>query len=45
MLGEQAKYKIRIIKLNNTKHGEMDNNANTEQRKEINNYIIDFLNN
>lgn len=42
---EQAKYKIRIIKLNNTKHGEMDNNANTKQRNEINNYIIDFLNN
>jgi predicted peptidase len=42
---EQLKYKMKIIMLPNTKHGEMDNDANPEQRKEINNYIMSFLKN
>jgi len=41
---EQVRYEMKIIKLNNTKHGEMDNDANNEQRKEINNHIMAFLN-
>lgn len=41
---EQTKYGIKIIKLNNTKHNDMGNDANQEQRKEINNYILSFLN-
>jgi hypothetical protein len=43
-LEEQQKYKMRIIKLVNTIHNDMDDHANAEQRKEINNYILDFLN-
>ena len=35
---------MKIIKLPNTTHNEMDNNANDEQRKEIQNYILAFLN-
>lgn len=42
---EQKKYGIKIIKLFNTLHNDMDNHANTAQRKEINNYILSFLNN
>jgi predicted esterase len=41
---EQTKYGMKIIKLNNTIHNDMNNNANEKQRKEINNYIIGFLN-
>lgn len=43
-LEEQKKYKMRIIKLQNTTHNDMDDHATTEQRKEINEYILDFLN-
>jgi predicted peptidase len=41
---EIKKYKMRIVKLANTTHNEMDDNANNEQRKEIQNYILNFLN-
>jgi predicted esterase len=41
---EIKKFGIKIIKLHNTKHDEMDDNANTEQRKEIQNYLLKFLN-
>jgi peptidoglycan/xylan/chitin deacetylase (PgdA/CDA1 family)/predicted esterase len=42
---EIKKFSIKIIKLPNTTHNEIDDNANNEQRKEIQNYILDFLNN
>jgi len=42
-LEEQEKYKMRIIKLQNTIHNDMDDHATAEQRKEINDYILDFL--
>lgn len=42
-LEEQKKYGITIIKLNNTIHNDMDDNANEAQRKEINEYIMRFL--
>ena len=42
---EQKKFGITVIMLNNTKHSEMDNDANEDQRKEINDYIIGFLKN
>lgn len=41
---EQKKFRIKIVKLRNTIHNNMDNHANTAQRKEINNYILTFLN-
>jgi hypothetical protein len=40
---EQKKFRITIVKLPNTIHNDMDNNANTAQRKEINGYITQFL--
>lgn len=40
---EQKKYEIKIIKLKNTIHNDMDNHANEKQRKEINDYITSFL--
>jgi len=40
---EQKKFNIKIIKLPNTIHNNMDDNANDEQRKEINEYVISFL--
>lgn len=40
---ELKKYGIQIIKLQSTTHNQMDNNANEEQRKEINGYILSFL--
>lgn len=40
---EQVKYGVTIINLKNTVHNDMDNNANTAQRKEINDYILKFL--
>jgi predicted peptidase len=43
--GEVKKYRMKIVKLANTTHNEMDDNANNEQRKEIQNYTITFLNN
>ncbi len=41
---ELKMYDIKIIKLENTTHNEMDDNANVSQRKEIQNYIFNFLN-
>ncbi|MDN3677603.1 alpha/beta hydrolase [Flavobacterium paronense] len=40
---EIKKLEMTIIKLSNTTHNEMDNNANDEQRKEIQKYILKFL--
>jgi predicted dienelactone hydrolase len=40
---EQQKYKMRVVKLQNTIHNDMDDHANAAQRKEINDYILDFL--
>ncbi len=40
---EVKKFGIKIIKLPNTTHNEMDDNANQEQRKEIQDYILTFL--
>jgi predicted peptidase len=37
-------FNIKIVKLTNTIHNNMDNNANEAQRKEINGYILSFLN-
>lgn len=41
---ESRKYGITVIKLPNTIHDKMDDFANPAQRKEINGYIIQFLN-
>jgi predicted esterase len=41
---EIKKYKMKIVKLANTTHNEMDDNANGEQRKEIQEYILTFIN-
>lgn len=43
-LEEQKKYGTKIIQLRNTIHNNMDNSGNEEQKKEINNYILMFLN-
>lgn len=40
---EIKKYKMAIVKLANTTHNEMDDNANEEQRKEIQKHILKFL--
>jgi predicted esterase len=40
---EQKKFNIKIIKLPNTIHNNMDDNANDAQRKEINDYVLSFL--
>ena len=40
---ERKKFKMTIIKLPSTIHNDMDDNANTTQRKEINDYIARFL--
>lgn len=42
---EIRKYKMKMIKLAKTTHNEMDDNANDEQRKEIQKYILEFINN
>ena len=42
-LEDQKKFGIKIIMLKNTKHNEMDNDANDAQRKEINGYVLNFL--
>lgn len=34
---------MKIIKLSNTAHNDMDDDANEEQRKEIRNYVLAFL--
>lgn len=41
---EIKKYKMKIVKLANTTHNEMDDNANDEQRKVIQEYIVTFIN-
>jgi predicted peptidase len=41
---EIKKYAIKIVNLANTTHNEMDDHANNEQRKEIQKYILSFLN-
>lgn len=41
---EIKKYKMKIVKLANTTHNEMDDNANDEQRKEIQEHILTFIN-
>lgn len=41
---EQKKYGMLIIPLKNTPHRNMDNSGNEEQKKEINHYILQFLN-
>jgi hypothetical protein len=40
---EQKTFGIKIIKLPNTIHDDMDDHANDAQRKEINQYILNFL--
>lgn len=40
---EQQQFGIQIIRLANTTHNEMDDSATARQRKEINRYILDFL--
>jgi predicted dienelactone hydrolase len=39
---EQRKYRIKIVKVNTT-HNDMGGMGTDEQKKEINNYILDFL--
>jgi predicted peptidase len=41
---EQKKYGTKIIQLKNTRHNNMDNSGTAEQKKEINEYILSFLN-
>jgi predicted esterase len=38
------KCKMKMVQLANTTHNEMDDNANEEQRKEIQKYILTFIN-
>ncbi len=40
----RKKYNIKIIKLNNIKHGDMDDKGTDSQIGIINNYLLDFLN-
>jgi pimeloyl-ACP methyl ester carboxylesterase len=40
---EQKKFKLKIVKLPNTAHNDMDDNANEQQRLEINEFIRNFL--
>lgn len=42
-LEEQKKYGMKIIQLKNTIHNKMNDDANEEQRNEINNYILSFI--
>jgi len=42
-INEQKKLGITIIKLLNTIHNDMDDHANANQRKEINDYVLSFL--
>ncbi|KAA5537501.1 alpha/beta hydrolase [Taibaiella lutea] len=41
---EQKEFDIKIIKLPNTIHNDMDDDATEQQRKEITDYVIGFLN-
>jgi predicted esterase len=40
---ETKRYNMNIVKLTNTTHNEMDDNANDKQRKEIQDYIVKFV--
>ncbi|TAH11196.1 MAG: alpha/beta hydrolase [Runella slithyformis] len=40
---DQKKYKMTIVKLPNTIHNHMDDNASDAQRAEINGYVLQFL--
>jgi predicted esterase len=43
---EEAKtYRIKMVQLENVTHNEMDDHANVEQRIQIQNYVLGFLNN
>lgn len=42
---EIKKYKMTLVKLANIIHNDMDDNANLEQRKEIQKHLLTFLNN
>jgi predicted esterase len=42
-VAEQEKFGIKIIKLPNTIHNDMNDRGNKRQRREINNYILGFL--
>jgi dienelactone hydrolase len=41
---EQEKFKIKIVKLRNTIHNDMTDNATKKQKAEMNKYIMEFLN-
>lgn len=41
---EQKRYDMKIIRLAHTIHNDMDDDATPEQRKEINSYLLGFLN-
>ena len=41
---EQKKFNIRIIQLKNTIHNDMMDSATKKQKKEMNNYIEEFIN-
>lgn len=40
---EQAKFGMKIVKLDNVTHDQMDNYANQDQRVEINKWVLNFL--
>ncbi|MCF0056278.1 serine aminopeptidase domain-containing protein [Dyadobacter sp. CY356] len=40
---DAKKYRIQIVALADTKHSDMDNDANTLQRREINSYLENFV--
>lgn len=42
-LKKKKSTKMKIVKLENTTHNEMDDNANEEQRKEIQAYVLKFI--
>lgn len=41
---EIKKYRVKIVKLANTTHNEMDDNANDKQRDEIQKYVLTYIN-
>lgn len=43
-LEEQKKYGMKIIQLKNTIHNKINDDANEKQRKEMNDYILSFIN-
>ncbi|WP_395055964.1 alpha/beta fold hydrolase [Flavobacterium sp.] len=43
-LEEEKNFEIKIIKLPNTIHNDMNDRGNKKQKKEINKYVMDFLN-